>query len=62
MKITMLQTMAGPQGVARRGRVIDVDDKFGAELLAGHYARKFDKDKDDRRPRGMEVSKQRDDE
>lgn len=38
MRIRMLATMAGPQGVYRPGDVLDVDETAGKSLVAGGYA------------------------
>jgi hypothetical protein len=42
MKVTMLSIMAGPQGVAHPGTVLEVSDKLGQELIDGRNARPYD--------------------
>ena len=38
MKIRMITTACGPTFNASAGEVVDVDSKFGKELIDGHYA------------------------
>ena len=38
MRIKMLTTMAGPDGSANAGQVIDMDDERAVALLEGGYA------------------------
>jgi hypothetical protein len=58
VKVTMQTIMAGPDGVAKPGTVLDVPQQFGDQLLAGHYARPFDKDRDSKAPRGLAKPKE----
>ncbi len=53
MKVTMVSTMAGPQGVARRGRVLDIEEKDAKVLVDGGYARKYEHEKDRNSPVGF---------
>ena len=43
MRIEMLATMAGPQGTAAAGSVVDVPEPRARELIAGKYAREAPK-------------------
>ena len=52
MKITMQKIAAGPQGVARRGTVLDVPEKEGQELIEKQIARQFDAKRDAKAVRG----------
>lgn len=58
VKVTMQTIMAGPDGVAKPGTVLDVPQQFGDQLLAGRYARPFDKDRDSKSPRGLAKPKE----
>lgn len=57
MKITMLATMAGPQGVALRGRVVDLPDDQAKMIVGSGAARPFNKEQDSNKPVGMTRSK-----
>jgi len=52
MKVTMQKIAAGPQGVARRGTVLDVPEKEGNELIEKQIARQFDAKRDAKATRG----------
>jgi hypothetical protein len=45
--------MAGPEGVAKAGTVLDVPQAKADELLKSRAARAFDKDRDAKAPRGI---------
>jgi hypothetical protein len=45
--------MAGPEGVAKAGTVLDVPQAKADELLHSRHARAFDKDRDAKAPRGL---------
>ncbi len=38
MKVKLLTTMAGPEGVILAGQIADLDDARARELIAGGYA------------------------
>lgn len=57
MKVTMLTTMAGPQGVCRAGRVLDLPPAQAKELVDGRFARDYRPEEDARRPVGMQIAK-----
>ena len=52
MKVTMQKIAAGPQGVARRGTVLDVPEAEGKELIDRQIARAFDAKRDAKNVRG----------
>jgi hypothetical protein len=52
VKITMLTCAAGPDGVARRGTVLDVPQQEAEEMIKGLYARNYDKERDAKAPVG----------
>lgn len=54
MKVVMMAAMAGPQGTARRGKVLDLPNKQAEELVAGHFARPYDHEKDKKRDFGLD--------
>jgi hypothetical protein len=53
----MLATMAGPQGVALRGRVVDLPDEQAKQVIATGSARPFNKEQDAKKPVGMTRAK-----
>lgn len=53
VKITLMTTMAGPDGIARAGTVLDVPQAKADELLKSRAARVYDKSRDERAPRGL---------
>lgn len=53
MKITLTTTMAGPDGVARAGTVLDLPQAQADDLITRRSARAFDKERDERAPRGI---------
>lgn len=53
MKITMTSIAAGPQGVARRGTVLDVPEAEGKDLIDRQFARAFDSKRDAKNIRGF---------
>jgi hypothetical protein len=57
MKVTMQTIMAGPKGVARPGTVIDVPQAQAEELIAGRFARAFDRQLDLKAKVGLERPK-----
>jgi hypothetical protein len=52
MKVTMQKIAAGPQGVARRGTVLDVPEKEGQDLIDRQIARAYDSKRDVRAIKG----------
>lgn len=52
MKVTMQKIAAGPQGVARRGTVLDVPEKEGNDLIERQIARAYDAKRDARAAKG----------
>lgn len=54
VKVTMTATMAGPQGVAKPGTVLDVNEQRAKELVDGHYARTYEEQRDARNPHGLQ--------
>lgn len=53
VKVTLVQTLAGPEGCAKPGTVLDVPQNKADELLKARAARPFDRDRDDKAPRGL---------
>lgn len=53
MKVTLIGTLAGPDGCARPGTVLDVPQAKAEELLKVRAARMFDKERDEKSPRGL---------
>jgi hypothetical protein len=53
----MQTILAGPKGVARPGTVIDVPQAQAEELIAGRFARAFDKQLDSKAKVGLERPK-----
>lgn len=45
MKVRMLTRMAGPNGCAEQGAIIDVSREQAAALIAGNHAEELDKPK-----------------
>lgn len=43
MRVKMLTTAAGPEGVFPAGQVVDVDEKLAKAFIAGGYAEVVDK-------------------
>ena len=54
VKITLNSLYASPQGIGRPGTVIDVPEPTASELKSRNHARDFDKDKDAKKPHGLE--------
>jgi hypothetical protein len=52
MKVTMCKIAAGPQGVARRGTVLDVPEKEGQDLIEKQIARQYDAKRDEKAVKG----------
>ncbi len=59
MKVTLVGTMAGPEGNARPGTVLDLPDQQAKEMLNQRAAREYDHTRDAKAPRGL--TKARDD-
>lgn len=57
MKVTLMDTMAGPGGVARRGWVLDLPEQKAKELLEARHARPYDETRDARAKVGLERPK-----
>jgi len=60
MKITMQTMAAGPLGVAKPGSVIDVPQQEAEQMMAGKFARPFDKDRDRKAKLGWDVARESD--
>lgn len=54
MKVTMVACMAGPNGVAKPGTVLDVPADKAKELLDGRYAREYDAERDRKNQQGLQ--------
>lgn len=54
MKVVLVAAQASPAGTARAGKVLDLPKEKAEELLAGHYARPFDPEKDAHRSVGLD--------
>jgi len=57
VKVTMTKIAAGPQGVARPGRVLDVKEEEGKALFAVTAARPYDAELDKKAKRGWVKAK-----
>ena len=53
VKVTLVQTLAGPEGSAKPGTVLDVSQQKADELLKARAARLFDRSRDEKAPRGL---------
>lgn len=53
VKVTLVQTLAGPDGCAKPGTVLDVSQQKADELLKARAARMFDRQRDEKAPRGL---------
>lgn len=53
MKVTLNGIWAGPDGVARPGTVLDLPQQRADELLKARMARMFDRERDEKSPRGL---------
>ena len=57
MKVTMQTIMAGPQGVARPGMVVDFPQAVAEQLIRDRFARLYDKQLDAKAKVGLERPK-----
>lgn len=57
MKVTMVTCMAGPDGVARQGTVLDVPETTAKEWIDGRFAVAYDKELHKRNPHGLVKAK-----
>ncbi len=53
MKVTMVTLAAGPQGIAKPGTVLDVNEAKAKELIEGNFARQYDPDRDRKNQQGF---------
>jgi hypothetical protein len=60
MKVTMQTLASGPMGVARPGTVIDLPQAQAEAMIAGNYARPYDKERDRKAKVGYDVPKEED--
>jgi hypothetical protein len=54
VKVTMQSLYASPDGVARPGTVIDVNEAKAKELKDSRFARDYDRERDGKSPHGMQ--------
>lgn len=53
MKVTLTTLLAGPQGVAKVGTVLDLPSDQAEQMIKSRYARRFDKERDRKAPVGL---------
>ena len=53
MRITMATCLAGPNGIARPGTVMDMPEKVAKEWIDKRFALPFDKDRDKKASVGL---------
>jgi hypothetical protein len=56
MKVTMTTLMAGPDGVAGRGTVLDLPQDQAEQLIRSRQARPYDRERDKKAPVGKVVA------
>lgn len=56
MKVTMLTCLAGPNGNARPGTVLDIPQPEAEEFIKERFARPYDAERDKKSPRGLFVA------
>ncbi len=52
MKVTMQKLAAGPQGIARKGTVLEVKEDVGKDLIERQIARAYDAQRDAKNRKG----------
>ena len=53
VKVTMTATLAGPEGNARPGTVLELPEQDAKEMIANQKARQYDPARDKKNPQGL---------
>jgi len=56
MKVALTQTLAGPEGTAKPGTVLDLPESVAKDWIDRRFARTFDKERDAKAPIGLTVA------